>query len=188
MSAAHPICIGLSSTAMGSGKSTVAEHLVHKHGFVLVKMAGPLKAMIRELYRQIGEPESQIDRYIEGDLKETELVSIGATTRHLMQTLGTEWARHCISQDFWLNIAKTRIRRHLLDGVSVVVDDIRFINEMEMLKSLGAYVYRVARPDATVTSTHASEGELDSILMPEICNRQDIRRLRQKVDGILHGL
>lgn len=54
----------------GSGKSTAADILVKERGFVDVKFAGPLKAMLTQLYRDHGFGKKEIIRRLEGDLKE----------------------------------------------------------------------------------------------------------------------
>ena len=106
--------IGLTGYA-GCGKSTVADYLVKKHGFTLIKFAGPLKAMMRAL--GLGERE------IEGDLKEKPCgLLAGRTPREAMQTLGTEWGRQHFGQNFWVNIAMERAVDVLDQGGRVVFD------------------------------------------------------------------
>jgi cytidylate kinase len=99
---------------IGAGKSTAAKYLVDRHGYKLIKFAAPLRAMLRA----IGLREEELD----GPVKElpSALLS-GATPRHAMQMLGTEWAR-TINPDFWVRIWKAEADQHL----RVVVDDCRF--------------------------------------------------------------
>src|SRR5690606_21287800 len=102
----------------GSGKSTASRYLVERHGYQLVKFAGPLKAMMRAL--GLG------DRHIEGDDKELPCALLsGKTPRHAMQTLGTEWGRNCIGENFWVDLWTYHASQH----ERVVVDDCRFANE-----------------------------------------------------------
>jgi hypothetical protein len=134
----------------GSGKSTVARHLVEAHGFTLVKFAGPLKGMMRAL--GLG------DREIEGDLKEQpHPLLCGKTPRHAMQTLGTEWGRTCIGPDFWVNAAMENVHAVLDQGGSVVIDDCRFYNEGEAVRALGGEVIHIRRPCVGPVSAHPSE-------------------------------
>jgi len=84
--------IGLS----GCGKTTAARYF-NDHGFTRLRFAEPLKRMLRA----IGLTDAQLD----GDLKEQETnLLCDRTPRHAMQTLGTEWGRNQIDQDFWVNI------------------------------------------------------------------------------------
>lgn len=187
----RPICIALCSPVMRSGKSTVAEHLQQQHGFALVKFAAGLKSMTRTLLDSLGYSTADINRFVEGTDREYVLPEIGVTTRHIMQTLGTEWGRNCIGENLWADITQSRIKNLLAQGCSVVVDDMRFINEMDAIHAIGGVCYRIIRPDAPTTQAavnHASEGGLDGVHMPEIWNTEDVPYLIDKVEALLHSL
>jgi hypothetical protein len=143
--------------AAGSGKSTAADYLVGT-GWKRVKFAGPLKDMMRALYRGAGRADDQIERRIEGDLKEQPDPLLGAmnTPRWAMQTLGTQWGRDLITPDLWTGIAACRIRAHLDAGDRVVVDDCRFENEAAAIRALGGRVVRLVGRGG-IPGDHASE-------------------------------
>lgn len=164
----EPRLIGLCSFAMGSGKSVVANRLVDKHGFVQLKFAGPLKSMIRTLLEGMGLKE--IDRMLEGDLKEVEIEGLGVTPRWLMQSLGTEWGRDHIRPDLWVYLAQRAAEYQMSRGWSVVFDDLRFLNEMKLIENMGGTCVRINRPSAKVATAHASEGELDHLNLPQFDN------------------
>lgn len=182
--AAKPRLIALSSPAMGSGKSVVANHLVEAHGFRLVKFAGPLKNMVRTLLRDAGIPVGDVERMVEGDLKEAVIPQLGVTPRRLMQTIGGEWGRDCIATDFWVHLTKAAIRTCLAAGTSVVVDDMRYPNEMQMILSLGGHCIRIVRPGVAVTEAHQSEGQLDGIQMLRITNDGTLDDLRRHANTL----
>lgn len=130
-----PPVIALTGLA-GSGKSTSSKYLVEKHGYQLVKFAGPLKDMLRS----IGLSEAQI----EGELKETPCEWLqGKTPRHAMQTLGCEWGRDCIGAGLWTELWVRRVNLIIAEGGRVVVDDCRFPNEAAEVRSLGGVVWRL---------------------------------------------
>lgn len=155
--------LGLSGAA-GAGKSTAADILVREHGFVRVKFAGPLKAMLRGYLTHLDCDAATIERLIEGDLKEqpTSLLS-GASPRYVMQTLGTEWGREFIHPDFWINAWTAQARRIAATGRSVVADDCRFENEASAIRQAGGFVLRLKRPGAGLTETqHRSEAGVEA--------------------------
>lgn len=153
--------IALYSPAMGHGKGAVCETL-HQHGFQTIKMAGTIKTMVRAFLSDYGLTTEQIERYVEGDLKEQAIPALpGITSRHLMQTLGTDWGRTLVHQDIWIRLAMGRITRALEAGGKVVVDDMRFANEYDALFELGAVMTKVVRPGVRATNGHASEGLLN---------------------------
>jgi hypothetical protein len=112
-----------------SGKSTLADHLCDRYGYTRVKMAGPLKNMLRSLMRDAGVPDELIEGYVEGDAKNVPIPQLSnRTSRQLMQTLGDEW-RRMQSEDFWIDIAVSKIDQLHRQGGRVVIDDVRYFNE-----------------------------------------------------------
>lgn len=148
-SAAPPRTIIAFTGLAGSGKSTVAQYLVERHGFQRVRFAGPLKGMMAAL----GCTQEQID----GSEKETPCSLLGGKTpRHAMQTLGTEWGRDLITSDLWIRAWQAAVAK-VPAGVPIVVDDCRFPNEGEAVRAAGGVIVRIERPGAGTTSVHSSE-------------------------------
>jgi predicted kinase len=120
----------------GSGKSTAAGYLVEKRGYTRVRFAGPLKAAMAAMGFSHAE--------IEGELKETPNDALGGKTpRYAMQTLGTEWGRNCIVDDFWIRLWRRDVDAVLADGGRVVVDDCRFPNEAQAIRKLGGDIFKI---------------------------------------------
>lgn len=164
--------IGLTGLA-GSGKSTVADHLIRAHGARREKFAGPLKDMMRAL----GLTEAEI----EGGRKELPSdILCGATPRWAMQSIGTEWGRKMIHPDLWVSAWKRRASSGL-----VVADDCRFANEFSAVRELGGAVIRIDRPGLSA-GEHASEQEMGG-LEPDavIVNGGSVDDLVEEVDRIV---
>ena len=157
MAATPPILLGLSGLA-GSGKTAVTEVLCDdEFSFVRVKFADGLKNMLRALLSTAGCPDDEVERYVEGDLKEvpTKYLS-GRTPRDVMLTLGTEWGRDMMHPEFWTNIWKRRVTTLLDNNVNVIADDLRFPNELAALRSLDGITLRINRTE-TKEVKHISE-------------------------------
>lgn len=157
----------------GSGKSTATKYLVEQHGYTLVKFAGPLKDMMRA----IGFSEA----HIEGGLKEQPDAMLGGKTpRHAMQTLGTEWGRKCIGEDFWVNAWLYRARALTDFGARVVCDDCRFPNEAQAIRKLGGDIYKIEGRGG-IAGGHISErgcGDQDLV----IANAGSVDELHGKIE------
>ncbi len=166
----------------GCGKSTVADFLCRFDDYTLVKFADPLKEMLRTLGL------SQV--HIEGELKEKpcDLLS-GKTPRYAMQTLGTEWARNIMGKNFWVNIWKQRVRDLVEHGVNgIVVDDCRFLNEVEAVHSIDGQVMGVIGDHRPTTSEHSSEAVVSGELLDDvIMNTGNIDDLYTEVRRTLWG-
>lgn len=183
---ATPKLIALYSPTMQSGKSTVAEHLVLKHGFKRVTFADSLKQMARVFLEPYADSEDDLDRMMSGDLKETVIPALGRSPRYVMQTLGTEWGRDCIGADTWVNIAMAKVKSRMAQGHSVVIDDMRFANELRAVHTVGQS-WIIIRPDAPVMGTkHPSEGQLDYLFHDKVLLNIGTRKdLRASVDGLM---
>jgi hypothetical protein len=164
----------------GSGKTTAAKRMVEHHGFTRVRFAGPLKAMLAAL----GLSPAEID----GDRKEVPCELLGGRTpRWAMQTLGTEWGRDLIADDLWIRAWKTAVAK-TLPGSCIVVDDCRFPNEFEAVKSLNGIVIRVERDGAgSGAAGHASETfKLDADQV--VPNNGTLDQFAQQVDAIARDI
>lgn len=166
--------IGLTGLA-GAGKSEVARVIMAASNFQRVKFADPLKNMIRTMLRDVGHTAEDIERYVEGDLKEQVIDGVGVTARKLMVTLGTEWGRDCIATDLWTRLWGAQVERF----DNVIVDDVRFPNEVEAIRERDGEIWRVIRPGLT-PGAHASE-RLECTPDKIILNDGDLGLLRQRV-------
>lgn len=172
----YPRVIALSGVA-GSGKSTASAFLQSK-GYKLEKFAGPLKSM---LYA-IGFTHEQL----EGNLKEQPCdLLYGKSPRHAMQTLGTNWARDCIGEDFWIRLWQTEVGKNLEVGQPTVVDDCRFANEAAAIRALGGIVIKLEGRGG-IEGGHASE-RLDFISDAVVPNTGSIAQLHALLDETLSG-
>ncbi len=141
---------------IGAGKTTAARLLVAQ-GFERVRLAEPLKNMLRAL----GLTESEIDG---SDKEKPSDLLCGATPRWAMQSIGTEWGRQCLGADFWVRAWAKIADEKLARGVPVVVDDVRFSNEAQAIWDRDGLLIRVQRP-GLATGVHASEQ-----LPPDCCD------------------
>lgn len=164
----------------GSGKSTAASILVEEYGYTLVKFAAPLKDMLRA----IGMTNEQI----EGGLKEIPSpLLLGQTPRYAMQTLGTEWGRNIIGEDFWCSVWRNRARKILDAGGKVLTDDCRFENELRSVRQMSGTAINIERPGLASIGTHASETSLDVSAIHTVTNDgtplQLVARILGKVEA-----
>lgn len=158
--------IGITGKA-GVGKSTAAKVLVRDHGFVCLPFAGPLKKMLSAL--------GLSDAELYGDMKEAVNPFFGRTPRHMMQTLGTDWGREMIHPAIWLKAWELEAAKH----EKVVVDDVRFLNEIDMIKSMNGMIVRLERTIAEnpETAKHVSESLAeghDWIVEAGICGPEEV--------------
>lgn len=140
------------------GKNTAAEGLVPL-GFEVIGFADDLKDAALQLNPRIENGwrlKTLVERYGWEHVKDHY-----PEARRILQRLGTDVVR-TRDPEFWLKV----FRQKLTPGRKVVVADVRFDNEAELVRSLGGVVVEVVRPDlSTNTDTHASEAGVDASLI-----------------------
>ena len=141
--------IGIAGRAR-AGKSTAAELLLRfGAGRYLYSFADPIRAMLRAgLGIDLDNPYWQMR-------KEDPMPEFGGhSPRALMQTLGTEWGRDCVSSGLWLTLAGRALQQR---GPGMVIADVRFENEARWVRLQGGAVLHIERGAAPSVRTHASE-------------------------------
>jgi hypothetical protein len=132
---------------IGTGKGTVADILVEQ-GFVKHNFADKLKDGVSTIFgwdramlegdtdesRQWREQKdsfwsSELDEYI--------------TPRAVLQMFGTDCMRDGFHKDIWVSLLKQQLIAN--PEYNYVVPDVRFENEIEMLRSIGGQVWEVKR-------------------------------------------
>jgi hypothetical protein len=159
--------IGIAGQAR-SGKDTLASYMLDNLDGTWLRssFADPLKAML-----------SVIGVDCSDDAKAVIDDTYGATPRHMMQTLGTEWGRHMINGDIWVK-AFARLNA----GKCVIVPDVRFENEADLVREHGVLIHLVGR--GGIEGSHVSETPIafkpgDIV----IDNSRDMAWLHGQVDG-----
>lgn len=149
-----PLIIGLCGPA-GCGKDSVRTILELKHDFAGMAFAEPIRGMLRELLTSNGCSDEYITNR---ELKETPIPGLDVSARHMMQTLGTEWARKCLGEDFWLKLAATYLADLRSQGYrQFVISDVRFANEAEWVRAQGGEIWMIERPGLQPVRQHVSE-------------------------------
>ena len=174
------ILTGIAGPAQ-SGKSTLSgefRRLVEFRGqkFREHPFAGPLKRMLASIGVDVSDLSKNIPvPFLDGEV----------TPRVMMQTLGTEWGRNLLP-DLWL-----RIWRHELDRTAnvVIVPDVRFDNEAELIRSLGGTIIHIRRKptaDMLTVPAHTSEAGITR-MKGDIIFRNDrgIEKMAQLAASIL---
>lgn len=179
--------IGLYSPTPGCGKSTAA-WLLERQGFTRISFATPLRAMLRSLLSDLGYSPVQADHWLQ-QRKDQVLPELGVSPRQLLRTLGTEWGRCCVHPSIWLQTFSNQVKGQL----QVVVDDVRFANEAQMIQQLGGQIWLVRRPAAEQAAAtlqpHASEGDLHgwSGFSQTLTNDGDLDALQRALEAALRA-
>ena len=123
---------------IGSGKGTVGDYLVTAHGWKAMSFASALKDAVSNIFcwpRDLLEgdtAESREWRELE-DKWWTEKLRVKVTPRWALQHIGTDVLRNHFSDNIWL----LNIERQILNcRGNIVITDVRFKNEMRLIRHL----------------------------------------------------
>jgi hypothetical protein len=168
-----------------SGKDTVADYLVKKHGFVRMAFADPIKAALYKINPNIAIGGTQgvslahaVDHFGWEELKE-----VSPEIRGMLQRLGTEFGRDMFGDDFWVDYSIGKSWQH----DDVVFSDVRFKNEVQLITKNWGYNWRINRPGVGPVNDHKSEVDLDTYDNWDgiIDNEGSLKVLYSKVDLLL---
>lgn len=143
---------------IGSGKDTVADHLVNLYEFRRESFANSLKDAVAYVFgwdrtmlegrtNQARDWREQVDPWWADRLNMPNL-----TPRWVLQYWGTEVCRFGFHDDIWIASLENKLRN---SHDSVVISDCRFPNEITSIKAQGGIVVRVVRGSEPSWLEHA---------------------------------
>lgn len=171
--------IGITGKAM-AGKDTIGQYLCKMYGFHPKAFADPMRDALKVMFA-LGE------KHFNGD-KEFPIEWLGKSPRQLMQTLGTEWGRDQVHRQIWVLHMQRRIAGLLKAGGEVVITDVRYVDEAEMVHRLGGQIWRVTWPNGLTTAQadHTSEQEGMRIVADvDLLNDGTVEDLHNKIDDAM---
>jgi hypothetical protein len=153
---------------MQAGKTTCAEHLASRHGYLRCALADPIKDVARAEFGWDGRKD--------------------ARGRRLLQELGTAGRNY--DPDLWLRRFDQRCAA--AGPRPVVVDDLRLRREVEHLRAGGFLTLRVVRPAGPepgvdpALHAHETETELEAVPFDlVIVNDGTVADLLRKLEAAL---
>jgi len=165
--------IGLTGKA-GAGKTTFANMVIDKYLELTKNRIGcsilPFAKALKDLALSLGWDGIKDEK-----------------GRKLLQLLGTDVCRNCIDNEYWIkrwleSLAKQRSNNiHL-----VVVDDVRFPNEVVTINNLNGDIYKVVGRQYDDVPNHESEQDLD--IIRTINNNSTFQELQLKATMLVKDL
>lgn len=111
------------------------------------------------------------------------------TVRRLLQWWGTEY-RRAEDPDYWTKAWGRKVSEFDVDKMHVLVDDVRFINELNVIKEHGGLIAKIERPGFDGANNHASETSLDDYdgWDGKILNDGTLEEFEKKVEVLVTSL
>lgn len=133
---------------IGSGKGTVADILTRNHGFSKESFADAVKDAIAPIFgweRHLLEGDTLESRKWRESPDEwwTEKFGKPFSPRYALQLMGTEAGRNVFHTDLWV----LSLLRRIDPAKNYVIADVRFPNEIDLIREHAGKVIRVKRGD-----------------------------------------
>ena len=168
-----------------NGKDTTADFIVKNYNYNKYSFAKPLKDVCKILF-------NFDDNQLYGDKKEVTDENWNITPRKVMEFIGTDIARNQfnkiipnINHDFWIKHFEYYYKKN--KNINLVVCDVRFQNEVDIIHKYNGIVIKVIRYKKKIKYLHASESNLDKINNFDylIKNDSSIDLLNNKIKEIM---
>lgn len=165
-----------------SGKNTAADYIMEHYGYGQTAFADPLKGAASIL---LSRPYGEVNGDDDFD-REAILPEWGFSTRDFLQRFGTEAMRNNFGADFWVKHMRNILARCAATSMpGVVITDVRFPNEVDMIRGMGGWVVGVYRP-GLVASSHVSDaGVTPDLFLPNTSTLEAFRVQISTLMGLL---
>lgn len=178
------------------GKDTVADYLVNKYDFVKYSFGQPIKEVAKIMF-------DFSDEQLNGDLKEVVDIRWGISPRQFFQDFGTEYMQYIFPEHFpnskkvvpnkcfWVKrfIIWYQKEKEKNPNIKVVIADVRFKHEVDVLKKMKAYLMKIENNRIYNLDTHSSENELNELKKDDynyiIHNNTSVDTLYENIDTII---
>ena len=144
-----------------SGKDTIGQYIVENYNYKRYEFADPIKDILKTMFDlsdlQLNEDKEKIDE------------RWGVSPRTFLQKFGTEICRDNIqtfipnikldNDTLWIKLFKLFYEKN--KDKDIVITDVRFLDELNAIKSLGGIILKVNRDNLEVDN-HCSEKDIDS--------------------------
>lgn len=155
---------------IGAGKTTLADYL-RCSGYVAVSFAEPIKAVAMDM----GFEKEEVDGTQAQKLSLNKLWNVSG--REFMQKFGTDICRDTLPytikgmNNVWIRLAKHRVEKLLNAGHNVVMPDVRFLDERDMIVETGGIIIRIdskySFDDGHKSESYVNEMKCDHVIVNE---------------------
>ena len=149
--------IGLAGFA-GSGKDTVGKILVDHYNFKRVAFADKVKELALKLDPFVHLPMTFSNERLSSLVERAgwDETKREPEVRELLQRIGAG-VRDVLGEDTWIDAALWDYNRY---GVDTVITDVRYPNELDVIRENGGVVWWIERPGVGPVNDHESENSV----------------------------
>lgn len=144
----------------------------------------PSNSVLGLLIDQLGKGRYALHKKVKREAIK-EVINRGfKTPREILQAVGTDVARNICSETYWIDLAEEVLKSWIARKENVIISDVRFQNEADLIKKLGGEVIEITRKTEKDEDNHISENTTLDI-SKKVCNNTSIEELNEKLKELL---
>jgi hypothetical protein len=144
----------------------------------------PTGGTTSRLIQHLGKYKYALHKKVKRDAIKKELDRTFKTPREILQIVGTDIARNICSDTYWTDLTRETIKGWLIRDIPVVITDVRFQNEADLIKEFEGQLIEITRNTEKSEDSHVSENNiLDS--NGKVCNNGSIEELNKELKELL---
>jgi len=144
----------------------------------------PNGATLSRLIDNLGKYKYNLHKKVKREAIKEVLFREYKTPREILQVVGTDIARNIVSNTYWTDKTDIIIQGWLVRDIPVVITDVRFPNEVDIVKKYEGEVIEITRETEKSEDNHISENKVLDI-SGKVCNNGSIEELNKELEGLL---
>lgn len=175
---------------IGSGKDTIANHLVSNYGYKRIAFADKLKDILAVMFswdRKLLEGDTQESRLWRNQIDHWWASKLGIpefTPRMALQKVGTELIRNHFHSEFWIIQVEREIQQN--PDTNYVICDLRFENEIQSVRNMNGKLIRVTRTEPEWAIKLKEGNNTESILKQYNVHESEYYNLKNPIMDATH--
>lgn len=169
----------------GAGKTQCAQYLKLGYGFAGASFAAPIYDILEKINPYFADEEASFlcYKHAVAELGVQEAKRLIPRVRELLQIIGTELGRDLHGENCWIRILD---RKHGKKS-RVVIDDVRFLNEVDYIRSRnGCIVHVISDRAPNRNAKHRSEHmDFAAVADYTVTNNGTLAELHRQLDVIM---
>ena len=172
-----------------TGKDSSGNYIIEKYNYTRYAFAEPIKRILKIMFdlndKQLNEDKEILDK------------RWNLSPREILQKFGTEICRNDLKEylpnieldngTLWIKLFKIFYEKN--KDKNIVITDVRFLDEINIIKSLGGKIIKINR-DKVIYDSHSSECDIDNyskdLIDYNIDNNYTYDDLYSQIDSFLN--
>lgn len=145
----------------------------------------PTGSVLNLLINELGKGKFALHKKVKREAIKEILNRGFKTPREILQAVGTDIARNICSETYWIDKTEEVIKGWVVRNESVIISDIRFQNEADLIKKYGGEVVEITRECKENSGDNHISEQSSVDFDRKVCNNGSIEELNEKLKELI---